>query len=111
MGVKGEGHYPRLSARILEEMDSVALWLSGKSDHFPDHSSNAIVDLMNGGIAHEGAGGHQLVLRIHVDFGDVLVHMLAAELLHGLSSLGVRPPARRKENKPCVGKPSLHRAI
>ena len=111
MGVEREGRNPRLSACTPEEMGSVALWHSGKSDHFIDHFSNAIVDLMDGGIAHESAGGHQLVLHIHVNFSDVFVHVLAAKLLHGLSSLCVRPSARRKENKPSVGKPSLHRAI
>lgn len=111
MGLKGEECYPRLSACTPEEMDSVALWHSGKSDHFSDHFSDAVVDLMNGGIAHEGAGGHQLVLHIHVNFSDVFVHMLATKLLHGLSSLCIRPSTGRKENKPCVGKPSLHRAI
>lgn len=102
MGVKGEERYPRLSACAPEETDSGALWHSGKSDHFFDHFSDAIVDLMNGGIAHEGAGGHQLVLHIHVNFSDVFVHMLAAKLLHGLGSLCVRPSTRRKENELCV---------
>lgn len=84
-------------------MDSVALWHSGKSDHFFDHFSNAIVDVMDGGVAHEGTGGHQLVLHIHMDFGDVFVHMLTTKFLHGLCSLGIRPPKRRKENEPWVG--------
>lgn len=84
-------------------MDSVALWHSGESHHFLDHFPDAIIDLMNGGIAHEGAGGHQLVLHIHVNFSDVFVHVLAAKLLHGLSSLCVRPSARRKRINPVWG--------
>lgn len=111
MGVKGEEHHPRLSACTPEKMDSVALWHSGKSDHFFDHFADAVVDLVNGSIAHEGAGGHQLVLHIHMNFSDVFVHVLATKFLHGLSSLCIRPSTRRKENKPCMGKLSLHRAI
>lgn len=106
--MKGEEHYWRLSARAPEEMGSVALWHSGKSDHFFYHFSDAIIDLMDGGVAHEGTGGHQLVLHIHMNFSDVFVHVLAAEFLHGFSGLCVRPSARREENKPYVGKLSLH---
>jgi len=76
----------------------LALWHLGKSDHFFDHFPDTIVDLMNGGIAHEGTGGHQLVLHIHMNLSDVLIYVLAAKLLHGLSSLCVRP-SKRKEKK------------
>lgn len=51
---------------------------------------------MNGGIAHEGTGGHQLVLHIHVNFSDVFVYVLAAKFLHSLSSLCIRPSIRKK---------------
>lgn len=52
---------------------------------------------MNGGIAHEGTGGHQLVLHIHVNFSDVFVNVLAAKFLHGLSSLCIRPSIRKEK--------------
>lgn len=60
--------------------------------HVLHHCSNPIKDLVDWSIAHESAGGDQLVLRVHVALTDTLAHVLAAQLVDGcsgVSSIGV----------------------
>lgn len=50
---------------------------------------------MHGSVAHEGAGGHQLVLLVHVALADALAHVLAAQLVYSCGGAGgVRVPKR-----------------
>lgn len=49
-------------------------------------------------IAHEGAGGDQLVLLVHVALADTLAHVPAAQLVDGRGSVSsVRVPRKRKK--------------
>lgn len=51
------------------------------------------MDLMDRGVAHEGTGGDQLVLLIHVALANALAHVLTAQLVDCCSGVrGVRIP-------------------
>lgn len=61
---------------------------------------------MDGSVAHERAGGHQLVFDVDVSFVHVRVDVFAAHLCHGSCCLGVRPPDREEAlafRAACVG--------
>lgn len=49
---------------------------------------------MEGSVAHECAGGDQLVFDVNVGFVHIHVDMFAAHLPHSSSCLRVRPPYR-----------------
>lgn len=50
------------------------------------------------GVAHEGTGGDQLVLLVHVALADALAHVLTAQLVDGRGGVGsVRVPRKRKK--------------
>lgn len=73
---------------------------SSQFKHLLHHRSNPIVDLVDRSAAHEGAGGDQLVLLIHVALTNALADVLTAQLVDRCSRVrGVRIPARKKTEK------------
>lgn len=76
---------------------------SGQLQSLSNHDSNPIKHLVQGSVAHEGAGGHQLVLLVNMRLFHVCVDVLAAHGLQGACRLGVGPPGwgkRRTESGP-----------
>lgn len=61
-------------------------------------------------VAHEGTGGDQLVLLVHVALADTLAHVLAAQLVDGrggVSSVGVPKTKGKKEAPMCCCQNSM----
>ena len=83
---------------------STTLWASAESSelqHVLHHHSDSVKYLVHRSLAHEGRGGDQLVLLVHVALADALTHMLAAQLFDcvcGAGSLGV-PERKRKKRR------------
>lgn len=75
------------------------VYLSVTSGQFQDalhHRADAVKDLVDRSVAHEGAGGDQLVLLVHVALSDARAHMLAAQLVDGWCGVRrVRIPERK----------------
>lgn len=66
---------------------------SSQLQHVPHHGSDPVEYFVHGSVAHEGGGGDQLVLLVHVAVADALAHVLAAQLGDGLRrAVGVGVP-------------------
>lgn len=59
---------------------------SGKFENILNHHTNAIKYLMERGLAHEGAGGNNLIFLIHMGFIDILADVFTAQLGDGFRS-------------------------
>lgn len=73
-----------------------------ESSQFQDilhHRSNSVKYLVDRRIAHEGAGGDQFILLVHVALADALAHVFAAQLVDGCCSVsGVRISRKEAPN-------------
>ena len=73
---------------------------SSELQHVLHHRSDSVKYLVYGSVAHEGRGGDQLVLLVHVALADALAHVLAAQLVDGVCSAGgVGVPERTRKKK------------
>lgn len=69
---------------------------SSKFEHVLHHRSDPIKNLVDRSVAHEGTGGDQLVLLVHVALADTLAHVLTAQLVDGRGSAScVRVPKHK----------------
>lgn len=73
---------------------------SGEFQHALHHRPDSVKYLVDGGVAHEGAGGDQLVLLVNVALADALAHVFAAQRVDGRRRVGrVGVPGRKKKKK------------
>lgn len=71
---------------------------SGKLQHVLHHHSDSIKNLVDRCVAHEGTGGNQLVLFVHVALADTFTHVLAPQLVDGCCGVSsVRIPEGQTE--------------
>lgn len=68
-------------------------WILNELQHIIDHGGDAVVDLVNGRLAHVRRRRDDLVLGVGVRLVDVGLDVGAAELLDAGGSFAVRPLA------------------
>lgn len=66
---------------------------ASKLQHLPHHGADAVVDVVESGVAHEGWGRDHLVLLVHVSLGHAHDTVLGAQSFDDLRGPGVRPLA------------------
>lgn len=84
----------------FDEGSSPPLLCSSQFEHPLHHRADSIVYLVYGGVTHEGRGGDQLVLLIHVALANALAHVFTAQLVDSCSRVcGVWIPSTGKEGR------------
>lgn len=78
-------------------MNNVIILLLSQFQCFFNHDTYSIIDFVNGSVAHEGRGGHQLVFGINMNFFHIFVHVFAAQILQDACCLSIWPPDDRKK--------------